>query len=117
LDRGDIVLARFPFTDGSGTRLRPVLVLAEIPGAYPDFIVLFISSQLHQATPGVDLVLDSTHQAFATSGLKVPSVIRIGKVASLSSGLMVGPPGHFELTGFNEVVRRLVRLIESGHYL
>ena len=112
--RGEVVLARFPFTDMSGARLRPFLVLAEIPGRYRDFIVLFISSQLSQATPGLDLVLDPSYSAFAGSGLKVPSVFRIGKVASMSEALLAGPLGRLEAGVFQEVIHRLSSLLETG---
>ena len=112
--RGDVVLARFPFTDRTGAKLRPVLVLAEIPGPYRDFIVLFISSQLNQAVPGLDVVLDATHPAFPRSGLKVASVFRIAKVASLSEALLAGTLGRLEARLLDEVVRRLTRLLETG---
>jgi mRNA interferase MazF len=102
--RGEIVLARFPFTSQGGTKLRPVLILAEIPGPYPDFIVMFISSQLGQAVSGFDLVLGPTDPAFARSGLKVASVFRIGKVASLSSALLGGTLGRLDTS----VLRRLL---------
>ena len=55
LSRGDIVLARFPFTDGSGAKVRPVLVLASVPGRHDDYLVLFISSQLRIAVFGGDV--------------------------------------------------------------
>ena len=42
IKRGDIVLARFPFTDQTISKIRPVLILAEIPGPYRDFLVMFI---------------------------------------------------------------------------
>jgi hypothetical protein len=67
--RGDVVLARFPFTDGGGTKLRPVLILAEVPGPYDDYLVLFISSQIRTAMAGVDVVLDRRHPSFAGAGL------------------------------------------------
>lgn len=113
-DPRDVVLARFPFTSQSGTKLRPVLILARIPGPYPDFIVVFISSQVGQATPGFDLVLGPTDPAFARSGLKVPSVFRIGKVAALSSALLGGTLGHLDATVFDEIVRRLTHLLRTG---
>ncbi|MBI4493424.1 MAG: type II toxin-antitoxin system PemK/MazF family toxin [Chloroflexi bacterium] len=112
--RGDIVLARFPFTDHSGAKLRPVLVLAEIPGSYRDFIVLFISSPLGQAVPGLDVVLDPTHPAFRSSGLKVTSVFRVAKVASLSDALLAGVLGRLEPEVLDEIVSRLTRLLETG---
>lgn len=112
--RGDIVLARFPFTDQSGVKLRPVLLLVEIPGAYRDFVVMFISSRLAQATPGLDLVLQPGHPAFLSSGLKVASVFRVGKIASLSEALFVGTLGRLDPTLFEEIVRRLTAMLESG---
>jgi hypothetical protein len=71
--RGDVVLARFPFADRRGAKLRPGLVLARTPGPHNDFLVLFISSQVRIAVPGVDIILDRQHPAFARSGLKLPS--------------------------------------------
>jgi mRNA interferase MazF len=112
--RGDIVLAHFPFTSQGGTKLRPVLVLAAVPGPYPDFLALFISSQVSQAVSGFDLVLDPTDPAFARSGLKVASVFRIGKVASLSGTLLGGTLGHLDAGVFDEIVRRLTHLFQGG---
>jgi mRNA interferase MazF len=111
---GDIVPAHFPFTSQGGTKLRPVLVLAEIPGPYPDFIVVFISSQLSQAVPGFDLVLGPTDPAFPRSGLKVASVFRIGKVASISGALLGGTLGHLDAAILKEIVRRLTHLFRPG---
>ncbi|MGH2350373.1 MAG: type II toxin-antitoxin system PemK/MazF family toxin [Chloroflexota bacterium] len=111
--RGDIVLARFPFTDGSGAKLRPVLILAPVPGPYDDFIVMFISSQASYAVPGVDVILDRSNPAFAGSGLKMASAFRVGKVASLSAGLIVGPLGALHSSVFDDLVTRLVRLLQS----
>lgn len=112
--RGDVVLARFPFTDQRGTKLRPVLVLAEVPGAYRDFIVLFISSQLGQAAPSLDVILDPSHPAFAGSGLKVASVFRTAKLASVSDALLAGTLGRLDDAVLADIIRRLVRLLEHG---
>ena len=112
--RGDIVLTRFPFTDGSGTKLRPALVLARVPGPHDDYLILFISSQLRTAVDGVDVVLDRRHPAFQGSGLKVPSVLRIGKVATISSALILGPLGKIDDPLLADVGRRLTNLLEGG---
>ncbi len=111
--RGDIVLARFPFTDGSGTKLRPALVLAQVPGQHDDYLVLFISPQLRTAVAGVDVVLGRQHPAFARSGLKVPSVLRIGKLATISQALILGPLGKIDNPLLTEIVGRLIHLLED----
>jgi mRNA interferase MazF len=105
--RGDIVLGRFPFTDGRGTKLRPVLILARVPGPHDDYLVLFISSQPRTAVAGVDMVIDRQHPAFAAAGLKVPSVLRTGKLATISSALMLGPLGKLDDPLVDDIVRRL----------
>ena len=111
--RADIVLARFPFTDQTGDKLRPVLVLAQVPGALDDFVVMFISSQRHQAVPGIDLVLEQAAPLFPATGLKVSSVFRIGKVATISSALVVGTLGQLDSTMFDDVIVRLVSLLRG----
>lgn len=107
------MLARFPFTDGSGTKLRPVVVLADVPGPHDDYLVLFISSQLRTAVVGVDIVLDRQHPSFASSGLKVPSVLRIGKLATISAALIVGPLGTLTEPYLAGLVRRVTELLEG----
>jgi mRNA interferase MazF len=112
--RREIALARFPFTNQSGAKLRPVLILAEIPGTYHDFIVMFITSQTSQAIPGLDIILDRTHPSFPTSGLMVPSVFRVAKVASMSAALMLGTLGTLDQAVFDLAVARLIHLVETG---
>ena len=114
--RQDIVLARFPFTDQSGAKLRPVLTLAELPGSHNDLIVLFITSQLDQATHGLDLILRPSDPAFRGSGLKVASAFRVGKIASMSAALIVGTLGRLDRATFDEIIGRLTHLLRTGHH-
>ena len=86
----------------------------EVPGAYRDFIVLFISSQIGQAVPDFDVILDRAHPAFDHSGLKTASVFRIAKIAALSEALLGGTLGRLEGTVFSEIIRRLTRLLATG---
>lgn len=45
MKKGDIVLVSFPFTDFSGDKVRPALVLS---ASALDVIIAFISKQLHR---------------------------------------------------------------------
>ena len=45
---GQIFLFKFPQTDQQEGKLRPALVLRELPGKYNDWLICMISSQLHQ---------------------------------------------------------------------
>jgi len=50
MQKGDVILIIFPFTDLSGNKLRPALVVAETP------TVLFITTQLKWQEP-TDVIL------------------------------------------------------------
>jgi mRNA interferase MazF len=66
---GDIVLFRFPQTDLRIGKLRPALLLKELPGGFDDWLVCMISSQMHQEIPGLDLTLLPGTPDFAATGL------------------------------------------------
>jgi hypothetical protein len=71
---GSIVLVQFLFTDQSGSRLRPVLVLRRASMRFNDWLVCMITSQLQQADPHLDEVLNPDDPDFPATGLKAASV-------------------------------------------
>ncbi len=83
--RGDIVLIHFPFTDLSGGKRRPAVVLAEYS---PDVVVAFISSVMPAALAPSDVLLQPT----VSTGLKKVSVLRSHKIATLEQGLVTLSP-------------------------
>jgi mRNA interferase MazF len=84
---GTIVLTRFPFTDLSGDKRRPALVVSRDNNRRLDLIVCFITS--------VPRTGPDTAQIAATlgTGLKVPSVVRFDKVATLDRSVIAGKLG------------------------
>ena len=84
---GTIVLTRFPFTDLSGDKRRPALVVSRYNNRRLDLIVCFITSV---PRTGPDMA-----QIAATrgTGLKVPSVVRFDKVATLDRSVIAGKLG------------------------
>ena len=101
-------------TDRIGAKIRPVLVLAEVPGPYRDFLVMFISSQRRRAIPEVDVILEPTNPAFAGTGLKTASVFKVAKVATLSEALLIGAIGRLDGELFRMLIERLVHLLQTG---
>ncbi len=93
--KGKIVLIQFPFTDLSATKLRPALVIHE---SDEDIVVAFISSRVPRQGSGSELVITGDHPDFLGTGLKVPSVIRFDKVATLSRDLIEGEIGEIPPT-------------------
>jgi mRNA interferase MazF len=110
---GDVLLARFPFTDLSSAKLRPVVVLAPVPGPHDDYLVAFVSSQLQQAIPGVDVAVDVATAGFESTGLKVSSLIRVGKIATLARSIFVGRLGELPHAVMQLVIDKHVALLRG----
>ncbi len=87
LSRGDVVITVFPFTDLSGQKRRPAVVLA-VNSGHPDVILAFISSVIPATFAAYDLPLLPADSDFSQSGLKVPSVIRLNKLVTLDRQLI-----------------------------
>ena len=102
---GDVVIAPLPQADGR-IKNRPVIVLRKFP-PFGDFLACGISSQISQAVPGFDELIDSGDDDFVTSGLKVPSLIRLGFLALLASGDLVGRIGSISSTRHRRLLERL----------
>ena len=63
---GQIVLLRFPQAGLMEGKLRPVFLLASVPGRHGDWLACMLSSQLHQRTPGFDEVVLTTDDDFGS---------------------------------------------------
>jgi len=112
---GQIVLFQFPQTDLEGGKLRPALLLRQLPGRYRDWLICMISSQLAQKVEGVDEIVDLGAPDFLQSGLKLPSVIRITRLAVASESIFLGRLGHIDPDRLDTIRRRLVDwLLEKG---
>ena len=86
MNKGDIVLIPFPFTDLSGTKNRPALILT---GGEDDITVSFITTQLKWGEE-YDLKIDPTQ----INGLKRTSLIRLSKLATIDKDLVIGKLGN-----------------------
>jgi mRNA interferase MazF len=85
---GSIVLARFPFTDLSGDKRRPALVVSRNNDRRLDLVACFISSVLRTGSDVAPI------EASSTTGLKVPSVVRFDKIATLDRSVIAGKLGE-----------------------
>ena len=107
--KSKVVLVHFPFTDLSGSKLRPALVLHE---GEQDVIVAFISSKIPSSLQESDLLITTDHPAFRSTGLKTSSVIKFDKIATVSKILIEGEIGEV-LPGLtdecNDIMHHLFR--------
>jgi len=107
---GQIVLTPFPYTDLSGAKLRPVLILRQA-SRFDDWLVCMVSSKVDQAEAGFDEVLAPADADFTASGLKAPSVLRLSRLAVLDGALLVGSIGSIGDERLAKVRQRLAKWI------
>ena len=107
--KAKIVLVHFPFTDLSGSKLRPAIIIHE---SEQDVIVAFIFSRIPSPLQESDLLITIDHPAFRSTGLKISSVIKFDKIATLSKTLIEGEIGEV-LPGLadecNDILRHIFR--------
>ena len=108
---GEIYLARFPFGDVPGMKLRPVLLLTGTMGPVPEVLVAYISSVLPAQPLPSDLIIDLTQPAFQTTNLKVPSALRLHKLATIHSSSLARHLGVLETAQRRLVAAKLKTLL------
>ena len=80
---GDIILINFPFTIPHQSKVRPALVITETKDKYRDVVVCAISSILPSKLSKREMAIKSNHPDFNKTGLRVDSVIKIDRIATL----------------------------------
>ncbi|MBI5253553.1 MAG: type II toxin-antitoxin system PemK/MazF family toxin [Euryarchaeota archaeon] len=85
------ILVPFPFTDLTVSKLRPALVLFE---GKRDVVVAFVSSKMPDGVLHQCIKIPESHEEFGFTGLKVASIVRLDKVATVVKDLIVGELGE-----------------------
>ena len=93
---GEIYLARFPFGDVPGMKLRPVLLLTGSLGSVPEVLVAYISSVLPAQPLPSDLIVDPAAPEFEGTHLKVISALRLHKLATIHCSSLARHLGALE---------------------
>jgi len=102
---GEIVLIKFPFTDNLIFKKRPALIIKDTNDG--DVIVCRITSRLYNT--GYDFELTDWSQC----GLKLPSVIRIHKIASIEKHMIEVKLGEVSAAVKLDVVNIFNSLLQS----
>lgn len=112
LAKGDIVLVPFPFTDLTGTKLRPGVILW-VDHAGNDITLCFISSQNVTNLTAEEFVLDSSDAEFAATGLKVVSKVRVTRVVTIERRFItrrIGKLGANQIQQLNTLMLQAFQL-------
>lgn len=104
---GQVVLFRFPQTDLEEGKLRPALLLGRLSGDYEDWLMCMISSQLYHHVVGFDEMVQTSDADFTESGLKVPGVIRVARLAVVADKTLQGAIGQISRYRLERIKKRL----------
>lgn len=93
LQKGNIVLALFPFSDFSETKLRPAVILWA-SDTNQDVTICFITSQNIANVSSDEFLLQPSNPEFLNTGLKVVSKVRVTKIVTLERKLIIRKLGE-----------------------
>ena len=113
IQKGQITLFAFPQTDQAIGKLRPALILRSLPGSHDDWLICMISSQLYHEIPEFDEIIRDTDSDFLQTGLKQTSLIRVTRLAVVSSNLFEGSIGTLLEERLNRIYSRLANWIHN----
>ena len=103
MKKGDIIVVPFPFTDLSGAKLRPSVVLID---SNQDIVVAFITSQLKRKTETAISIKSSE-----INGLKSDSFLRLDKITTLDKEIVVGRLGSLTQSEIEKMDRGLIKIL------
>ena len=102
----DIILTPFPFTDLSGNKVRPALILG-VQDKGDDITVCFISSIIQNKIRKFDILVDQKDKTFKKTGLKTSSIIKTTKLATLDRAVVLGKIGELDAKNIQKVKKVL----------
>jgi mRNA interferase MazF len=114
ISEGQVVLFKFFQTDQQQGKLRPALVLRELPNKYDDWLICMISTQLRQSIQHLDEIITSEDSDFIQTGLKLSSVIRTCRLAVVDGDILLGSLGQVSPDRLERVRKNLARWISGA---
>jgi mRNA interferase MazF len=105
--KGDVVVLPFPFSDLSGSKRRPALVLADLPG--DDIILCQITSQHTKDSYAVPL----ENSDFASGSLPSSSYIRPTRIFTADKKIIVRKAGTVKNNLVSDALKKIISLLES----
>lgn len=83
MDSGDLILISFPFTIPNQSKIRPAVIITKTLDKYSDIIVCAISSVVPKKLSEREILIGRNAKYFKKTGLRVDSVIKIDRIATL----------------------------------
>jgi mRNA interferase MazF len=107
IETGSIVLLKFPFTGGVGYKRRLALVIKDFEDG--DIFVCRITSKIYES--GYDSYLND----WSKFGLKLPSVIRVHKMATLETDMIETTLGRIDDVTLDKIKEIYISIMSSSY--
>lgn len=112
---GDIVLLPFPQANLKVGKLRPALIIATIPGHHADLLIALMTSRTHLTVPEFDEVIDPSDRDFSKTGLKVRSVVRLGRLTSVHPSVIDSHIGYVSSKRLRQIKERIADWMQENY--
>jgi len=93
---------------------RLALLLGKLPGDYEDWLICMVSSQTFRAIAGFGELIREDDVDFVGSGLKMASVIRVGRLAVVQGEVLLGAIGQIAPKRLERIKRHLAKWLFSS---
>jgi mRNA interferase MazF len=109
--RGDVVLVPFPFTDLTGTKQRPALVISgdAFNSTRDDVLIVAITSQVPTSLKSDEFLIPTAE--LAACGLPKPSIVRLLKLVSLHQQLVIKHIGQMPEPILGQILEQIRKLL------
>jgi mRNA interferase MazF len=105
--KGDIVVLNFPFSNLTGAKRRPALILADLSG--DDVILCQITSQPRADNYSIKLEIDD----FSDGKLLVESVVRPNKIFTADESIILYKACRVSDERMSDIVTAIIELISN----
>jgi mRNA interferase MazF len=105
IETGSVVLLKFPFADGLSSKRRPALVIRDFED--DDVLVCRITSKIYKSR--YDVYLND----WLKFGLKLPSVVRVHKMATVETGMIETIMGRMDDITLDKIKGIYVSIISA----
>lgn len=98
ITRGEVVLIDYPYSDGTGSKVRPALIVQndDLNLRITDTILAAISRSLHRAS-ATQLLIEIATPGGVQSGLRQDSMVQCENLLTIDQSQIIAPIGR--LTG------------------
>jgi mRNA interferase MazF len=107
MKRGVIVLTPFPYTNLSGQKTRPALVVSRSDRPGSDVVVALITTHSGSTLASTDLAIDTSQTDFSQTGLKRDSIVKLDKLVTIESSIVLGELGELSAASLQAADEKL----------